>query len=342
MSLFFIFCKQHHHRGSFSFISLCQRGFYVSKDLSFCLGLGGKLYFTIYPRNNQGYVFAVFKALSLMHDKNRNDFCHQLKFAFWFVLASSTRSNGTVNCGFIAHYFLSEVVRKLHANQLTVIILVSRLLKATFLCCLVLLPFVLFNWYGYIKFCICSVVFYDLECNKPDWCNEPLPLIYNHVQKDLWGLGLFSYYQLRKLPNFVLASPAVILSLFSAYNYLVERGDEIVYLGVTTSIQTNRKTNYLFSSRNIFPFYIHLLFLVFFALLFMHVEVTTRMVMSSSPVIYWTVASFIVKQQTDTASASLALDILLKLSGLPKHCLFYFLTYFILGVLLHCNFYPWT
>jgi len=290
----------------------------------------------------ENIVITVFRSMALMTDKSRNDFYHQFKFAFWFALAGATRSNGTVNCGFIAFYLLSDVLQTLQTKQPAFVSIVLSPFKVVILCGLVLMPFVLFNWYGFITFCTCSFVFYDLDCNKPLWCKAPLPLIYNHVQKDIWGLGLFSYYQIKKLPNFLLASPVVALSFFSAYNYLMDRREEIMYLGLVSSPKKTREPKYIFSSRNVLPFYFHLLFLVFFALLFMHVEVVTRLVMSSTPVIYWTVTSIIMKDIDFTSKKLTAFSTYSKLSSLSKFCLYYFFSYLFLGILLHCNFYPWT
>ena len=303
-----------------------------------------KVYFSqryLFQSNYNKIVLLVFRSLALISDRSRSSFWHQLKFTFWFAMASAARSNGTVNCGYIVFYLTSDTIEKLHAKKLSFVSLILRFLKAVIFCCLVVLPFAFFNWYGYIKFCVCSFVFHDLECDRPDWCNATLPSIYNHVQKDLWGLGLFSYYQLKKLPNFLLASPVVFLSFYSAYIYFTEHSHEILCLGMVTKVKKTRKSQYMFSSQNIFPFYIHLLFLVLFALLFMHVEVTTRMVMSSSPVIYWTVASFLTTDK-NFASSKTFFDAWWKLGNTSKYCLYYFLGYFLLGILLHSNFYPWT
>lgn len=43
------------------------------------------------------------------------------------------------------------------------------------------------------------------------WCERIAPDLYAHVQHAYWGVGLFRYYQLRQLPNFALAAPALAL-----------------------------------------------------------------------------------------------------------------------------------
>jgi phosphatidylinositol glycan class V len=57
------------------------------------------------------------------------------------------------------------------------------------------LPLLLFQWYGYLSFCS------DVEAaEQPPWCHDRVPYLYGYVQKHYWGVGLFSYYQLKQVP----------------------------------------------------------------------------------------------------------------------------------------------
>ena len=42
-----------------------------------------------------------------------------------------------------------------------------------------------------------------------DWCERQLPDLYAYVQRHYWGVRLLGYYELRQLPNFALAAPAL-------------------------------------------------------------------------------------------------------------------------------------
>ena len=275
----------------------------------------------------------------LLSNKNKVGFTQECKSTFWFMLAGATRSNGTVNCGFILYYLLKCFVQKWRFNALPFFSMVILIFKSLVYCSVIVFPFLAFNWYGYVEYCTCSR---DVDCSKPKWCKAYFPSIYNHVQKDIWGLALFSYYKFKKLPNFILATPVIVLSLSSVYLYLAERKNELINLGLLSSTKASRNAKYFFTTQSIFPYLVHLIFLLVFALLFMHVEVTTRMVMSSTPLIYWTVASFIYNDVMVHDVTSLSFNCWFELSTTSKNCLRFFGFYFLLGILLHCNFLPWT
>lgn len=200
-------------------------------------------------------------------------------------------------------------------------------------CVLIVLPFALFTTYGYYLFCLSQNML-----NKEPWCFDTVPIIYGHVQKKYWKLGLFKYYTLRKIPNFVLSLPVVSITFYSFYKYLKTRFVEIKYLGFPIRKLSTGKfkaTNLCYLDFNLFCYFIHLCFLVTFSLLFMHIEVTTRMVMSSSPLIYWVMASYIYKDIGDKPNFNC-------LTLFSKSLILYCLSYFLVGILLNVNFFPWT
>ena len=58
-----------------------------------------------------------------------------------------------------------------------------------------------------------DAIAYLHHCPGSGWCHETWSL-YTHVQRSHWGsLGLFSYWQAKQLPNFLLATPAVIIAV---------------------------------------------------------------------------------------------------------------------------------
>lgn len=69
-------------------------------------------------------------------------------------------------------------------------------------------------------------------------------------------------------------------------------------------------------------FVIHAIFLSLFCILFVHIQVSTRMLCSATPLFYW----YCVQELKDEKS-------------LVKY---YFASYFLVGTVLFCNFLPWT
>lgn len=91
-------------------------------------------------------------------------------------------------------------------------------MKALFLCCFIVSPFILHQASGYSQFCG--------KLNSPRWCYGRLPLlsIYSHVQSEYWGVGLFRYWTISQLPNFLIAAPPLALLLWAGLKHMKERG----------------------------------------------------------------------------------------------------------------------
>jgi len=249
------------------------------------------------------------------------------KSSFFFGLSVLNRSNGLLNAGFLLYTIIELAVKKR---------------KISFKCligvCFVFACFSLFQIYGYYKFCTLQehtldpkVIEYAITNNLiipnnisvPMWCGERLP--YSYVQEKYWNnMGFLSYFQLKQIPNFLLASPCVFLLLKFGFEYF--RRNNIIYLGLRNRDQRD------------FVYVVHSTFLTLFCLFCIHVQVTTRMLASSSPVFYWACANYF-KFPLNFNKITYNLinyDFKSKLVAL------YFFTYFIVGTALFVNFLPFT
>ncbi|XP_063091895.1 GPI mannosyltransferase 2 isoform X1 [Cavia porcellus] len=300
---------------------------------------------------------------------------------FLFALATGVRSNGLVCVGFLLHsqcqgFFTSLVV----LNPL------KQFFKLVASVCLSVLtlsiPFALFQYYAYTQFCLPGPArsipeplvqlavdrgYRIVGENKPPWCSWDLPLIYSYIQDVYWNVGFLRYYELKQVPNFLLAAPVAILVFWATWTYMTTHPWLCLTLGLrrNKNSKTIEKSNPGFLSPQVFVYLVHAVFLLLFGGLCMHVQVLTRFLASSTPVVYWFPAYLLQDQELllrslgtmpwkplveDSPSRQkVPRNSIMGLlynwktcSPVTRYILGYFLTYWLLGLLLHCNFLPWT
>lgn len=145
----------------------------------------------------------------------------QLLFAaLFFAFGTFIRSNGIITIGFFLYHVLKYTIWNFHSQTLLQRI---KLLCTQLICmAIVALPYILFQYYGYLLYCTARnenfVSREYLETNHP-WCLATIPHLYNYVQSKYWNVGLFKYYTMNQVPNFVLAFPVVcnIVFCFSTF-----------------------------------------------------------------------------------------------------------------------------
>ncbi|CAL4892171.1 unnamed protein product [Urochloa decumbens] len=133
--------------------------------------------------------------------------------AIMLALSGSARSNGALNAGYFCFQALLQAydaaVRKkrpLFAIQA----LVAAALRTIF----IFLPFFAFQAYAYLNICVHG----SSEELRP-WCKTKVPLLYGFIQSHYWGVGFLRYFQVKQLPNFLLASPVLSLAVYSIIHY---------------------------------------------------------------------------------------------------------------------------
>lgn len=246
---------------------------------------------------------------------NRLLFIYLPSLAF-LALSSATRSNGIVTVGFLGYQFLLKYALiyqlnysrwsplicsflVLECSQDILVLVISSVIAAS--------GYITFQIYSYIKFCINenSKVKGRLFL-RPEWCSDTIPHHYGYIQAKYWNVGLFQYYQIKQLPNFLLALP-------------------ISFLVMTESYRRSRNRLSSLAHKKQLAYYLQGIFITLICSVTINVQVTTRLLVSSCPVIYWICA--------DARNDSRLKHRLL---------LLYFISYFVIGAVLHSNFYPWT
>ncbi|XP_069335731.1 GPI mannosyltransferase 2 isoform X2 [Eulemur rufifrons] len=205
------------------------------------------------------------------------------------------------------------------------------------------------------------------EGNEPPWCSWDLPLIYSYIQDVYWNVGFLKYYELRQVPNFLLATPMAILVAWATWTYVTTHPRLCLTLGLQRSknSKTLEKPDPGFLSPQVFVYLVHAVVLLLFGSLCMHVQVLTRFLGSSTPIVYWFPAHLLQDQEPLLRSLETVpwkppagdsppgqkvprnsiMGLLYNwktCSPVTRYILGYFLSYWLLGLLLHCNFLPWT
>ncbi|KAF8768232.1 GPI mannosyltransferase 2-like [Argiope bruennichi] len=302
------------------------------------------------------------------------------KGCFFFALcglslSASIRSNGILSAGFLIYTFLKQHINYVFSShrlptKLTVFLFSSTLLKMIVFLVMFSLPFIIYQIYCYLLFCTSVLSEYDLpeivvnfltrnDLKVPSepskWCFWSIPLSYSYVQSRYWDVGFLRYFSIKQIPNFLLAAPIVIIILVSCTKYFVRHRKDLWHLGFIESKIYD--TSDVYSNIKCLPYFLHIFFITVFCILFIHIQVVTRMLCSSSPVLYW-VAATAVLPANDRARFKLFKEhshknwllvsllymkkLFLKSSIWGKIIFSYFVAYFLTGTFLHVNFFPWT
>jgi len=136
--------------------------------------------------------------------------------AIFIALATATRSNGIVLCGFLAYNCFERLWHIVFQSTPSLLQRLGRLLgqvTVTGIQCLIAVgPFVLFQYHGYTLYC--------KERSQPsEWCKWKIPLPYSYIQEHYWNVGFLRYFQMKQIPNFLLATPMLVLSIYAISQY---------------------------------------------------------------------------------------------------------------------------
>ncbi len=232
-------------------------------------------------------LFALLCFSGLFHFYRRR----RLLASILFGLASLTRSNGIVMVGFFGYEFF-----KFSLGQEGPFILthwIARLVKTAIYCAITVSGFVAFQVYAYFQFC-------SSEPKRP-WCQQAVPQIYSYVQRQYWGVGLFRYFTVSQIPNFLFALPMLTICICAAFIYY--QFDHRRFLTAGLSRKTNRRARKLdlFLSDTVLPHIYLLLFMLFYNFFAAHVQIITRL-FTFMPVIYWFMAYVMLTASARTRS----------------------------------------
>ncbi|VDM33756.1 unnamed protein product [Hydatigera taeniaeformis] len=338
------------------------------------------------------YSFLFLSALIWIHERNYTAGCLILS------MTVCCRSNGLVNCGFPCFFrficFVKEV-KSLYKKgrggflqhlcsplpSITAAAFNFFLALSVMILC-VISPYLMYQCYAGFLYCYAfpkssSFTFllprapnselykladelgvltpYSVNSSfHPDWCAGVPWSSYMLLQKRFWGVDTLAYYRWKQVPNFLLALPVLFL----------------VFKTVSLFGQKAAKTLFSFGifedsikQRLLLPYVYHALFLSAYGIVNVHIQVLTRMLFSSCPVLYWYCASVLLNEQDNLFGRPRLRKAKIKANLMfhqPKNLfhlvnplryppwssqrmlLYYFYSYIAIGCIMHSNFLPWT
>ncbi|XP_014605236.1 PREDICTED: GPI mannosyltransferase 2 [Polistes canadensis] len=304
-------------------------------------------------------------------------------------LSTLVRSNGIVNVGFLIYFRFRSIFNTLtleissKKDHISIIKLCNLIVKKRFILIISMfqlliivilsfIPFIVLQIYNYTTFCKSElnmpilpthIVDYATKNNlilqynstSSTWCHAQIPMAYSYVQEKYWNIGFLNYYKLKQIPNFILALPILYIMIKCIIEFYSEHKMQFFSLGLVNIKYEKNKIEKKYPAE-MFVFVIHGIFLTIFCICFVHIQVSTRLLCSASPLVYWYCAlslSRVLKFDSASDSISKREQNLLFNSKIlflfkqnytirDKLILLYFLGYTIIGCFMFVNFLPWT
>lgn len=252
------------------------------------------------------------------------------------------RSNGILNFGFILYYVIRDFWTKNSRKFSSLLKAFLKVLASAHITCA---AFAIVQVYYFSLYCEGSQFEMDKSVlnygqqngyilpghNKAVWCSFAIPFSYSYLQNYYWNVGFLQYYELKQIPNFLLAAPILCTIVSHSIHFLITNPKVTLYLGIMNSKMQSQKSHQ-------FVYAVHALALSLFCISFVHIQVSTRMLASSSPYIYWICAQHFHRENHQNSSKAF----LQPKARITQFIKIWFLGYFIIGTVLFSNFLPWT
>ena len=148
--------------------------------------------------------------------------------------------------------------------------------KSLALAAIVTGPFIAYHLVAYAVFC-------SGTGSSPEWCFQFPPSIYTHAQSTYWNVGFLRYWTLSQLPNFLLATPTLLLLFsFSVHHFKGTWLD-------SSKRKSESQLDLAFQNATITPHAIHAIIFSFILIFASHTQIVLRL-SASMPFVYWAAA----------------------------------------------------
>ncbi|XP_031498828.1 uncharacterized protein LOC116263285 [Nymphaea colorata] len=188
-----------------SFIILKDPNHAFQASIFFCFNPASIFYSSVYSES----LYALLSLGGVYHLLQGS----KTKAVLLLAFSGSARSNGLLNAGYFCFQAMHQACDAIFQKKK--IGLALQIVSATILQTVIIsLPFISFQAYGFYNICQRG----PSDELRP-WCKSRLPYLYGFIQGHYWGVGFLSYFQLKQLPNFFLASPVLLLAVSSIVEY---------------------------------------------------------------------------------------------------------------------------
>lgn len=213
--------------------------------------------------------------------------------AFFFALSGAARSNGLVNIGFLLYRATRDAVEWLllyyqAKTKISFSSFARKMCKLAALLLLCVVPLAAFQYHAYSVYCNQLDNYHNLPehvwqygikqryrmpyMGPSVWCSYRLPLSYSYIQFSHWNVGFLSYYELKQIPNFLLATPMAVLCVWMIVSHLLNHPAHCLYAGLLPKNNATNSEHHCLPT-TCFVYVIHTAFLLMFGILCMHVQV---------------------------------------------------------------------
>lgn len=341
-----------------SFLVLKSERLAFISGILFCVNPGSIFFSACYSESL--YCFLIFYGLLLIEQRNT------LTNYMVVGLTGSIRSNGLLNVGFLIYKYIKLKFTSRLPFFYNLIFALGVFVS--------IFPFMVYQLYCYSKFCLPHdspvpdfIYKYGISNNfvfpgsgNSSWCNRLIPFAYAYVQKHYWNVGFLNYYEIKQIPNFLLASPMIYIIARGTFSFAKQYKLLLLCLGF---VDGNPGKELPMSA---FPYVVHGFLLTVFAVLMIHIQVTTRLLASSTPLVYWYGAVVLSSSMETPVESKFLQDLNRKQKskyyesyktrgsswktflwsetfyGYSFFIKWYFLIYFFVGTLMFSNYLPWT
>jgi len=158
------------------------------------------------------FTFLSFAGLYALHARG----------AFWpaaaaFAASSAARSNGILSAGFLLHASARRAIADWRAGRRGGAAAAAA--RGAVGAALVVAPYAWLQYSAWAAYCGPAAA----GPRRP-WCDGALPSVYGFVQGEYWGVGFLKYYQLKQIPNFLIAAPVLALTFAAVAAYARRNG----------------------------------------------------------------------------------------------------------------------